>query len=161
VQGPLGSSIGGSVVPMGGAQLAVRLAPGLKLVGNVAHARGDLRAGLPVIGGVDVGSSSAWMYDAGLELSLGTAASRVSPFLQAGGGAISRRIASGPAAIERTNSAFNVGGGIDLALGRSTGLRLGVRDYIGRFDAGSVGNLRLRGDVSHDLALTAGLRLGF
>ena len=160
--GPLGTSLQPAVSPVGGAQAGVRLSPALSLVGNVAYGRGDLQIGVPVLGGIRVGSTSAWLYDAGLEYALlSREGSAVVPFVQAGGGAITQRLSAGPVGTTHTNAAFNAGAGVDLALGRGVGVRLLAKDYVGRFDAGEVGNLRLRGDVAHNLAFTAGLRLVF
>jgi hypothetical protein len=161
-EGPLGSSLRPALAPVGGAQAAVHLTPALSLVGNVAYGRGDLQVGVPLLGGLDIGGTSAWLYDAGLEYALrATEGSPIVPFVQAGGGAITQRLSVGPLATTRTNAAFNAGAGVDIALGRGVGVRLLAKDYVGRFDAGQVGDLRLRGDVAHNLAFTAGLRLAF
>src|SRR6187401_1643212 len=62
--GPLGTSVSATNSPMVGVQGAVPLTRGISLVGNVAYASGDLSVGLPVIGGVNVGSAKTWLYDA-------------------------------------------------------------------------------------------------
>jgi hypothetical protein len=149
------------VAPLGGAQLGLRLTRNLALVGNVAYSRSDLEVGLPVIGGVDVGSTSAWLYDAALELRLPNVGTGIAPFVHAGGGAITTRLDSGPARTTNTNPAFVAGGGVDVPLGRTLGLRLYVRDHVARYDAGSVGNIALRGDYAHNVSGGAGLRLSF
>lgn len=160
LDGPLGTRLSGGVAPVGGVQLAIPVARGISLVGNVAYSSGDLDAGVPILGGIRVGSSRSWLYDAGLEFRLPSTSS-VAPFLQAGAGAIDTRLSSGPLNTSATNAAVNVGGGFDLSLGRSLGVRLQVRDYVGRFDAGEVAGMRVRGDVSHNLAASAGVRLAF
>jgi hypothetical protein len=75
-EGPLGSSLRPALAPVGGAQAAVHLTPALSLVGNVAYGRGDLQVGVPVLGGIDIGGTSAWLYDAGLEYALSRARDR-------------------------------------------------------------------------------------
>ena len=161
VDGPFGSSIRPGIAPMAGGQLAVRLSPELSLVGNVAYGRSDLKVGVPLLGGFDVGGSSAWLYDAGLQLALPLGEGRVVPFLQAGGGAMTQRVSSGPLNVTRTNAAFNAGAGLDVPLGRGSALRLMAKDYVSRFDAGSVGDIALRSGVTHNVAVSAGLRLAF
>lgn len=161
VDGPLGSEVRPGIAPLAGAQLAVRLSPALSLVGNVAYGRGDLQLGLPLLGGIDVGQSSALLYDAGLQLALPLASSRVVPFVQAGGGAMTQRVRTGPLNVDRTSVAFNAGAGIDVPIGRASALRLMARDYVSRFDAGSVGDLSLRSGVTHNVAVSAGVTLAF
>lgn len=159
VDGPFGTDLRPAIAPMGGAQLTLPLTRELSVVGNVGYGRSDLRVGLPVLGGFDVGTSSAWVYDGGLQLALPTG--RTVPFVQAGVGAITERIASGPVALSRTNLAFNAGAGIDVPISGTSAIRLMARDYVGRFDAGNVGDLALRSGVRHNLAFTAGLKFGF
>lgn len=162
--GPLGTSVRPAVAPVGGAQLGLRLSPNLSLVGNVAYGSSDLQVGVPILGGLRVGTSSSWLYDAGLELRLPLGAGTpVTPFVQVGGGAITTQLSGGPLEVRRTNAAFNAGGGVDVAIGRSLGLRLGVKDYVGRFSLGDVPGLgdAARGPLAHNVALTAGLRFGF
>src|SRR5512132_1027787 len=62
VSGPLGTSITGAPGPIYGAQLGVHLTNHVAIIGNVAHASGDLQIGLPFLGGISVGNSSAWLY---------------------------------------------------------------------------------------------------
>jgi hypothetical protein len=162
LDGPLGTNLRSRPAPIGGAQLSVRVAPGIAVVGNVGYTRGDLEVGVPVLGGLRVGSSSSWLYDAGVELRLpSTSAAAFVPFLQAGGGAITTRLASGPVNTTVTNAAFNFGGGLDVSLGGAMGLRLQARDYVSRFSSQEVAGLRARGELSHNIAVSAGLRLAF
>lgn len=160
LDGPLGTRVRSRPAPVAGAQLGVKIAPGVSLVGNVGYSRGDLEVGVPALGGLRVGSSSSWLYDAGVELRL-PSASTISPFLQAGGGAITTRLSGGPVTTTSTNPALNAGVGLDLALGRSTGLRVQVKDYVGRFTSESVAGVEARGNVSHNVAASAGFRLVF
>jgi hypothetical protein len=162
-EGPLGSSLRPALAPVGGAQAAVHLTPALSLVGNVAYGRGDLQVGVPVLGGIDIGGTSAWLYDAGLQYALrASEGSPIVPFVQAGGGAITQRLSVGPLATTRTNAAFNAGRGRGHRLRARRGRApASPRTTSGRFDAGQVGNLRLRGDVAHNSPSPPGLRLAF
>lgn len=160
LDGPLGTSVRSRPAPIGGAQLSIALAPGLSITGNVGYTSGDLEVGAPILGGVRVGSSSSWIYDAGLELRL-PSASTISPFLQAGGGAITTRLSGGPLTTTSTNPAFNAGAGLDLSFGRSAALRLQVRDYVARYTSEEIAGFEARGRVSHNIAASAGLRFSF
>ncbi|MGZ8379118.1 MAG: outer membrane beta-barrel protein [Gemmatirosa sp.] len=160
LDGPLGTSVRSRPAPIGGAQISLGIAPNLSLTGNVGYTRGDLEVGLPILGGVDVGSANSWVYDAGLEYRL-PASSTLTPFVQAGAGAITTRLSGGPLTTTSTNLAGNVGAGVDLAFGRSTALRIGVRDYIAKWRSEEVLGVRASGDVSHNFAASAGLRFSF
>lgn len=160
LEGPLGSSISSAAGPIVGAQLGINLAPGIALVGNVGYASGDLKVGLPLLGGISVGSSSAWLYDGGLQLGI-PVATGFAPFIQVGAGAIRHEISSGPLATKSTNFAGNVGLGADLSLSRNFGLRLLAKDYIGKFDVKEATSLDVQSKVAHNVALGAGLTLKF
>ena len=64
--GPVGTNLAATNAPMVGGQGSIPLTRGIALVGTLAYASGDLRIGLPLLGGVNVGSANIWMYDAGL-----------------------------------------------------------------------------------------------
>ena len=120
VKGPVGTSISSASGPMYGAQLGVNLTPNVSLIGNVARASGDLKVGIPFIGGVSVGQSSAWMYDAGIQLgtSLGDRSRLpIAPFVQVGAGAIRYKVGSSLLQTNATNFAANAGVGADIGLG--------------------------------------------
>ena len=123
---------------------------------------GDLEIGAPVIGGLSVGESSALMYDAGLRLHLplGGLIGGLSPFVQAGAGAMRQEVRVAPAATHSTDFAYNVGGGVDLGLAPGVGLQLMVKDYIGKFDAREATSLDLDGRTAHNWTVSAGVRLG-
>lgn len=160
VDGPLGTSIGGAGGPVFGAQVKVGLTPNVALVGNVAHASSDLQAQAPIIGGVSLGSGSAWLYDAGVQVSL-PLASGIVPFAQAGAGAMRQSYAVGPVSASATNFAWNVGAGADIPLADRVGLQLMVKDYVGSFDAREVTGLSIDTRTTHNLVATAGVRLAF
>jgi len=60
-----------------------------------------------------------------------------------------------------TNTAWNAGVGVDVPLMQNVGLRLLAKDYIGKFDFNQATSLNVDAKTSHNIALTAGLRLGF
>ncbi len=162
--GPFGTNLSNHNGYVVGAQLAFRLTPNIAVIGNLARAGADLQVGVPILGGIGVGSSTLWLYDAGLQLGL-PAADRggvaVSPFVQLGAGAIHHDIGSSLIRSQSTNLAYNAGVGADIMFGRSIGLRLLARDYIGRFDAREATGFDLGTDVRHNIALSAGVTLAF
>jgi hypothetical protein len=162
VSGPFGTSVRTAGAPVYGAELQLGLVPGLALIGNLAYARSDLEIGAPVVGGLSVGESSALMYDAGLRLRLplGGATGGISPFVQAGAGAMRQDLRLDPVATHSTNFAYNLGGGVDVGLAPRLGLQLMVKDYIGKFDAKEATSLDIEGRTTHNWAVSAGLRLG-
>jgi len=145
--------------------VGLSLAPNLSLIGNVAYTKSDIKVGVPIFGGVGVGNSSTLLYDAGLEYNLGRMSGRsipLTPFLQAGVGAMKYDInAASILETHATNWAGNVGVGADVALARGIAVRLLAKDYIGKFNFQDATGLGLNGDVSHNLAFTAGLRFDF
>jgi hypothetical protein len=161
VNGPLGTSVRAAGAPMYGAELQLGLVPGLALIGNVAYAKSDLEVGAPIVGGLSVGESSALMYDAGLRLRLPMSGLvGISPFVQAGAGAMRQNLRLDPVATHATNFAYNVGGGVDLRLAPRLGMQLMVKDYIGKFDAREATSLDVDNRTTHNWAVSAGLRLG-
>ena len=165
VGGPLGTSLGGRNGTLLGAQLALNLTPSVAIVGHVGRASSDLEIGLPLIGGYDVGASEVWLMDGGLQFSapaLSRGGAGVVPFVQIGAGAARHELSG--AGILRTNStnfAFNAGIGADLMLGRTVGLRLLAKDYVGKFDVQEASGLAADGEIGHNVALSVGLKLGF
>jgi hypothetical protein len=160
VNGPFGTSVRGAAGPVYGAEATVGIARGLALVGNVAYASSDLEVGLPVVGGLSVGKSSALLYDAALRLSLPLSAGGISPFVQAGAGAMRQEIEVAPVSTRSTNFAYNVGAGVDLPLGPRLGLQLMGKDYIGKFDAREATDVNADTKTTHNWTLSAGVRLG-
>lgn len=162
VSGPLGSSLTNGRGPAYGAQLSVPLSPAIGLYGNVAYSRPGLEVGLPVIGGISVGEGSVLMYDGGIQLSIpGRTPQQISPFVQAGVGAMKYSFDLSPIRLDATNLAYNVGVGADLPLGRNLGIRVLAKDYIGKFDASDVIGLDIETKTTHNWALNVGVTLGF
>jgi hypothetical protein len=166
VDGPLGTSLSGAGGALYGAQLGMKLAPSIAIIGNVGYTTGDLRVGVPLLGGIDVGERKALLADAGLQLELPgpkTAGLAVSPFIQAGAGVIRFDMSLGDLVNPRSTSlAGNVGAGADLAVGSGMSLRFMVKDYISKFDLQDAAGFESgAAKVSHNWALTAGLKLEF
>lgn len=161
VSGPLGTSLRNAGAAVYGAEATVGLASGLALVGNVAYSQPGLEIGAPIIGGVSVGRSSVLLYDAALRLSLPTGGVLpLSPFVQAGAGAVRQSFEISPLSTHATNFAYNVGAGADIALAPRLGLQLMAKDYIGKFDAQEATAINVDTKTTHNWALSAGLRLG-
>ncbi|HEY0971090.1 MAG TPA: outer membrane beta-barrel protein [Gemmatimonadales bacterium] len=164
VKGPYGTDLGGSGGYVLGGQLALRLTPSIALVGNVAHATSDLKVGVPILGGFGVGSMKVWMYDAGLQLGVPVASRGgmgIAPFVQLGAGAMHHTVGASFLETTATNFAGNVGLGADFQLAPNIAVRLLARDYIGRFDIEEATGIGTEAELSHNVALTAGLRVSF
>jgi hypothetical protein len=162
VDGPLGTSVRSPGSPVYGAEATLGITPGLALVGNVAYASSDLQVGVPVVGGLSLGQSSALLYDAALRLSvpLSSGAPGIRPFLQAGAGAIRQEIDVAGVATHATNFAYNLGVGVEVPIGSRLGLQLMAKDYIGKFDAREATSVNVDAETAHNWALSAGVRLG-
>ena len=160
--GPVGTSISAGSGPVYGAQMSLTMAKNFALYGNVGYSSSDLKVGLPIIGGLDVGSSKALMYDGGVELKVPMqAASAVTPFVQGGIGAIRYEVSSGFLNANATNVAYNFGGGVDVRLTPNFGLRLMAKDYLGKFDFKEVTSFDLNSKTTNNVALSLGVKLGF
>jgi hypothetical protein len=162
LDGPFGTNVATVNTPMVGAQLAIPLAGGLSLTGNVGYASADVRVGVPVIGGINVGTNSLWVYDAGLELGgLPKGRTGLAPFVQGGVGGMTNNIRSSFLNLQSTNLVYTAGVGVDVGLSRLVGVRVQAKDYIGRFDTEEAIGIRTRGNLTHNWALSAGLKLAF
>ncbi len=160
--GPLGTSLRNAGAVVYGGELSLGLVPSLALVGNVAYSQPDLQIGAPILGGVSIGQTSVLLYDAALRLRVPTGGVLpLSPFVQAGAGAIRQNIDVSPVRTHSTSFAYNVGAGADLAIAPRIGLQLLAKDYIGKFDSREATALNVGTKTTHNWALSAGLRLGF
>ncbi|MEO7997255.1 MAG: outer membrane beta-barrel protein [Gemmatimonadaceae bacterium] len=161
--GPLGTDITPASAPVAGAQVGVPLMKGVSLTANLAYSSGDLNVGLPLVGGVRVGNNKSWMYDAALELGglTGMQNSGIAPFVQGGIGGITSKISNSLLDVESTNLAYIAGVGVDMRMTRSVALRLQARDYIGRFDSQEAVGFKANGNLAHNWALSAGVKLAF
>lgn len=160
VDGPLGTRVRGAAGPVYGAEATLGITRGLDLVGNLAYASTDLEVGVPVVGGLSLGRSSALLYDAALRLGVPLGTGGIKPFVQAGAGAMRQQIELGPVATKATNFAYSVGAGVELPLGSRLGLQLMAKDYIGKFDAREATAIDVNTGTRHNLTLSAGVRLG-
>ena len=163
VDGPLGTSVRSASGPVYGAEATLGLIRGLALVGNVAYASTDLEVGVPIVGGLSFGRSSALMYDAALRLSVPLSTGggpAITPFVQAGAGAMRQEIELSPVATHSTNFAYNLGAGVDVPLGSRLGLQLMAKDYIGKFDVREATAIDVDAETAHNWTVSAGLRLG-
>lgn len=163
LDGPIGTHITNSNAPVYGVQAGLDLSPNISLVGNIGYSASNLRVGLPIIGGINVANSNVLLYDAGLQLRLPTTGSLgtgITPFVEAGAGAIRYQVSEGPLSTNATNFAGNFGGGIDVALSRNIGIRGAVKDYVGKFDFKDATSFNLDSKVAHNLAFTLGVTLG-
>ena len=161
-EGPIGTSISAGSGPVYGAQMSLTMAKNVALYGNVGYSSSDLKIGLPIVGGLDVGSSKALLYDGGVELKVPMqAASMVTPFVQGGIGAIRYEVESGFLNTNATNVAYNFGGGVDVKLSPNFGVRLMAKDYLGKFDFKEATSFNLNGKTTNNVALTLGVNFGF
>jgi Outer membrane protein beta-barrel domain len=165
VDGPLGTSLSGGSGPLFGAQLAVPLGAGVAVVGNMGYSSGDLRVGLPIVGGVNVGSTKSLLFDGGLQLSVPGVSSgnrSLVPFAQVGIGGIRKELAISGLNTHATSLTYNAGLGADFSLLPGIAVRLAAKDYIGKFDFKEATGLDIgSGKTTHNWALTAGVRFGF
>jgi len=163
IDGPLNSSLGTWAAPMYGVQASFPLAPSASLVGTIGYSSGDLKVGVPILGGVSVGNTNTWVFDAAVELR-GESWARRSPFIpvaQLGGGAIRREV--GVMSVSAKTTDFMVSGGIgaDIPMSSNVALRLMAKDYYGKADFGTIGPLSAKTGDFHTLGLTGGVRISF
>ena len=160
IEGPLGTSLNVASAPMYGVQASLPLAPSASLIGTIAHAGGDLEAGLPIVGGVSIGETTTTVFDASVELRLDNGA-RFIPLVQLGGGATRREVTV--QGISSSTTDFEVSGGIgaDFPISNNIALRLMAKDYYGKANFGTIGSFEASTDDLHAVAFTGGLRITF
>lgn len=162
--GPFGTRLRSANGTILGAQLGLNLTRNVALVGHLGRASSELQVGAPILGGIGVGSSAVWLYDAGVQLragGIGAGVLAVRPFAQFGVGGARHQLGTAGLSTNATNLTFNAGLGADVDLTPSIGLRLMAKDYIGRFDVHEATAIDVEGDVRHNFAFGVGLRLGF
>jgi hypothetical protein len=148
---------------MYGVQASLPLAPSASIVGTIGYSSGDLKVGVPILGGVSVGNTNTWVFDAAVELRPESWAAK-SPFIpvaQLGGGAIRREV--GVLSASRSTTDFMVSGGLgaDFPLARNISMRVMAKDYYGKADFGTLGPLTAKTKDLHTLGLTGGVRIAF
>lgn len=164
IDGPLGTSVRNAGAPLYGVQLGFDLTPNVAFVGNVGYSSSNLEVGLPILGGLNLGTSNVLLYDAGLQLrlpSVGALGRGIAPFVEGGAGAMRTEVSAGPIRTQSTNFAFNYGGGVDLMLTRNLGLRGSVKDYVGKLDLKEPTGFDINTKTTHNWAFSVGLNLGF
>ena len=164
IKGPLGTSVSNAPAPIYGTQVGLSLAPNLSLVGNIGYTQSDIKVGVPILGGLSVGHSSMLIYDGGLEYNLGSSKAGtlpISPFVQAGVGAIRYTIDESILSTQSTSLMGNVGAGADLSVGRGIALRLMAKDYIGKFNFQQATSFDINGGTNQSFTFTAGARFSF
>lgn len=163
IDGPLGTSLSSSSGSVFGVQANLPLGPTVSVVGNVGYSEPNLRFGVPILGGINFGKSQVWMYDGGLQLSAPSlpGSRTISPFVQVGAGGMSYDVQVAGISRKASNLAFNAGVGADIPLAQNLGLRLFAKDYIGKFDVNEAAGIDYQAKTSHNIALSAGLKLQF
>jgi hypothetical protein len=160
--GPVGTNLSTTNAPMVGVHAGIPITRGIALVGSVGYASGDLRVGLPIIGGVNVGTAKMWLYDAGVELGGLAGKSRgIAPYVTAGIGGMTNDIENTFFSTRATNLAYTAGVGVDIGLADAFALRVQAKDYIGKFDSQEAVGFNVDGNLTHNWALTAGVKLRF
>jgi opacity protein-like surface antigen len=160
--GPIGTSVSAGSGPVYGAQATLSMSKNIAIYGNVGYSSSDLKVGLPILGGIDIGSSKALMYDGGVELKVPMqTSSTVTPFVQGGIGAMRYEVDASILNAKATNVSYNVGGGVDVRLSPNFGVRLMAKDYIGKFDFKEATSFDLNGKTTNNVALTLGVNFGF
>ena len=163
IDGPLGTSLTSSSGSVFGIQGNLPLGSVLSVVGNVAYSEPDLRFGVPILGGITFGKSQVLMYDAGLQLSApsGIGQRTITPVGQVGAGGMKDEVETAGIKRSASNLAFNAGLGVDVPLAQNIGVRLFAKDYVGKFDVKEAAGIDYDAKTSHNIALSAGLKLQF
>ena len=163
VDGPLGTTLSSSSGSVFGVQGNLPLGSVLSVVGNVAYSEPQLKFGVPILGGINFGKSQVWMYDAGFQISAPALRGQrsITPFAQVGAGGMRYNVTVAGVDRKASNVAFNAGLGADIPLAQNLGLRLFAKDYIGKFDINEAAGINYDAKTSHNIALTAGLKLQF
>ena len=163
-EGPLGTSLSAGSGALYGAQVRIPLVPAVAVIGNFGYTTGKLTFGVPILGGVSMGDAKTYLYDGGLQLSapaLARGKTALIPFAQLGVGAIRREISAGGLSNTSTNLAWNAGFGADMAIVPGIGVRILMKDYIGKFDIKESTGLDVKSRTMNDWGLSVGVNLSF
>jgi hypothetical protein len=163
-EGPLGTSLSSGSGALYGAQVRVPLLPSVAVIGNFGYSTGKLKFGVPILGGVSFGDAKTYLYDGGLQLSapaLARGTKALIPFAQVGVGGVRREIAAGGITSTSTNLAWNAGFGADMELVPGIGVRVLMKDYIGKFDIKEATGFDVKSRTMNDWALSLGVNLSF
>jgi len=157
---------------LAGAQAKIRMTSRWSVVGNFAYTKSNLEIEEEGGSGPDTrasGDLGYWLGDLGLQYQLPFSwnEGKVSPFVQAGVGAVRYTLDANDLTDEEssTNLQFNAGVGLDIDRG-PIGFQLMLKDYVTSLDWNEFGDLPSIDDVdrsriAHNLALTAGIRINF
>lgn len=149
-----------------GAQAQLDLGRYVSLLGNFGYSSTKFTFENYFAPGQDLNLNDVgvWLYDAGVQLRLPLApeaTSGISPFVQAGGGAMRWSAENDDILSEsETNAAFNVGAGVDWQIGK-LGVRLMAKDYITSLDWDDLDRIDSGDKRAHNWAFTAGFKIGF
>lgn len=146
-----------------GAQASFDFSPNIALVGNFGWSKTNWELESDLGGEAFAGDVGVWVYDGSLQLRLPVSAgmSTFAPFVQAGVGAIKFSVDNNDIESDgATNIAYNVGLGADFQVG-GLGLRLMAKDYISSFSWDELEDTDIDDQISHNFALTAGLKFSF
>ncbi len=163
-EGPMGTSLSSGSGALYGAQVRIPLVPAVAVIGNFGYSTGKLTFGVPILGGVSFGDAKTYLYDGGLQLSapaLARGTKALVPFAQLGVGAVRREISAGGLSNTSTNLAWNAGFGADMQIVPGIGVRVLMKDYIGKFDIREATGLDVESRTMNDWALSFGVNLSF
>ena len=163
-EGPLGTSLSSGSGALYGAQVRIPLVPAVSVIGNFGYSTGKLTFGVPILGGVSFGDAKTYLYDGGLQLSapaLARGTRALTPFAQVGVGGVRREIAAGGMSNSSTNLAWNAGFGADMQIVPGIGVRVLMKDYIGKFDIKEATGFDVKSRTMNDWALSVGVNLSF
>ena len=160
--GPLNTSLGSANGAIYGGQIGLPLAPNASLVGGIGYSSADLQAKAPIIGGISIGTSVAWIYEGDLQLRASPQTQGMltgfSPFLQVGAGAIHRKLTAIGLSATSTDFAINGGVGLDFPISQGLALRVMAKDYVGKatFDSDLA-----QTNTLNNVVLSGGVRFSF
>jgi hypothetical protein len=163
INGPLSTKLSVQSAALYGVQASLPLAPSASLVGGIGYANGDLKAGIPIIGGFSFGKSGTTIYDASVELrgeNFGKTRAFI-PIVQLGGGAIHRTVTVAGVTAKTTDFEVSGGLGADVPITQNFAIRVLARDHYGKANFGSFAGYDFSTDDMHAVALTAGARIAF
>jgi hypothetical protein len=163
-EGPMGTSLSSGSGALYGAQVRIPLVPAVAVIGNFGYSTGKLTFGVPILGGVSFGDAKTYLYDGGLQLSapaLARGTKALVPFAQLGVGAVRREITAGGLSNTSTNLAWNAGFGADMQIVPGIGVRILMKDYIGKFDIREATGIDVDARTMNDWALSLGVNLSF
>jgi hypothetical protein len=157
-----------------GGQVGLRLSPNIRAIANLGYAKSSFTLkNVPAAGGGtrDIADElGLLLYDAGVQIRLPflprRLAARLAPLMQLGAGAITYAFDGDELrGAGATRVQGNVGVGADLQLASAVGLRVMAKDYVTALhwndDGALFRDVKKSGPVAHNVAITAGVDIGF